>query len=113
VNKLADEELESSKLREIPPLSKILGLTEGQLVIYSGSDSYGYGKNTDKYVISALYDNYLRITKRNGTSYSYLDIDMKDVEKLIEQRKFTPLTKNGKPAMGKRLGIFNRVWRPE
>lgn len=110
---MADEELESTKLRDIPPLSQILGLTEGQLVIYTGSDSYGYGKSTNKYVISKLYDNYLRITRSNGDGYSYLDVDMKDVEKLMEQGKFTPLTKNGKPAMGKRLGIFKRVWRPE
>lgn len=99
----------TERLREIPPLSEILGLVEGQMVIYKSGGSYH--SDTDKYVISELYDNYLRIRKPSGTtSYTYRDIDMKKVEAMMTDGTFVPLTKNKKPAMGKRSGIFNKEW---
>lgn len=106
--KLGDEK---QVLAEIPPLSQILGLTEGQLVIYGTGSNYS--SDADKYVISELYDNYLRLTRRNGSGYTYRDIDMKKVESLMQEGWFTPLTKNNKPAMGRREGLFKRVWRVE
>jgi hypothetical protein len=96
---------EEIKLRDVPPLWKILGLIEGQMVIFT--PRYG---GPEKCVITELYDNYL--TLRRKEFISGYQINMKEVESMMNAGQFVPLTKNGVPVMGRRMFLFFGAWLP-
>lgn len=103
---------DSSKLREVPPLSQILGLVEGQLIMAKEKDSNGYDYSMKKHTIVELYDNYLIISRfpTGESTAAARTIDMRDVEAMIDNKELVPLMRDNKPAMARRVGIFKKKW---
>lgn len=95
---------EGTTLTAVPPLSKILGIVEGQLVVTV--DSY----NKHIYVVYKLYDEYAILATPGATVH----LNLRDVEKQIENKQLFLLEKDGKPALGvKRRVGFRKEWHVE
>lgn len=84
-----------TKLTEIPPLSQILGLQEGQIMLYKNS----YSGDMKKVIITELYDEHI-IMENEKSTYK---VDLKNFEKLVEEGYIIVLKKDKKPVLGKRI----------
>jgi hypothetical protein len=96
---------EETTLTAVPPLSTILGMVEGQLVVIT--DNY----HKDIYVVYELYDDYAIL---NDSSSKVLHLNLREVEKKIENKQLFLLQKDGKPALGvKKTVKWKRRWYVE